>query len=99
MQQTSTAVGNQTVQEMLSSGPNGLYSKLRKQGIPTTLTDDEVKAANSVNLRMQAEGTRETGTVWDNIKRTQPNNPGTSIPKSFEVTVNEEKVLGESKCY
>ncbi|MFC6652406.1 hypothetical protein [Paenibacillus rhizoplanae] len=40
---------------------------------------------------MQAEGTRETGTVWDNIKRTQPNNPGTSIPKSFEVTVNEEK--------
>ncbi|MFC6652407.1 RHS repeat-associated core domain-containing protein [Paenibacillus rhizoplanae] len=31
VQQTSTAVGNQTVQEMLSSGPNGLYSKLRNK--------------------------------------------------------------------
>lgn len=56
-QQTSAAVGNQTVQEMLSNSPSGLYSKLRQQGIPTTLTNDEVKAANSVNLRMQAEGT------------------------------------------
>lgn len=31
-QQTSAAVGNQTVQEMLSSGPNGLYSKLKRSG-------------------------------------------------------------------
>nr|WP_274529245.1 RHS repeat domain-containing protein [Paenibacillus piscarius] len=59
VQQSSSGVGYQTVQEMLSSGPNGLYSKLRRQGIPTTLTNDEVKAANSVNLRMQAEGGSE----------------------------------------
>ncbi|MEK3795064.1 restriction endonuclease fold toxin [Paenibacillus sp. FSL R7-0204] len=60
-QQTSAAVGNQTVQEMLSNSPSGLYSKLRKQGIPTTLTDDEVKAANSAGLKMQAEGAGKAG--------------------------------------
>ncbi|MFU1798561.1 T7SS effector LXG polymorphic toxin, partial [Paenibacillus azoreducens] len=39
----------------------------------------------------ETKGTGETGTVWDNIKGTQPNNPGTNIPKSFEVSVNGEK--------
>ena len=27
----------------------------------------------------------KTGTVWDNIRATQPNNLGTNIPKSFEL--------------
>jgi hypothetical protein len=32
------------------------------------------------------EGTRKTGTVYDNIKITQPVYEGTQIPKSFEIT-------------
>lgn len=33
----------------------------------------------------------QTGTVWDDIKPTQPLIEGTSVPKSFELNVNGEK--------
>lgn len=33
-----------------------------------------------------------TGTVWDLIKPTQPEYPGTKIPKSFEIKVNTQKL-------
>lgn len=32
------------------------------------------------------------GTVWDDIKGTQPPREGTTIPKSFEINVNGEKL-------
>ena len=36
---------------------------------------------------------RTTGTVWDSVKATQPNYPGSVIPKSFEMTLpNGQKV-------
>lgn len=33
-----------------------------------------------------------TGTVWDDIKATQPNYEGTEIPESFEINAGNEKV-------
>ena len=36
-------------------------------------------------------GGNQTGTVWDDIKPTQPNIEGTNIPKSFEVGADGKK--------
>ena len=35
-----------------------------------------------------------SGTVWDNIKATQPLYEGTQIPKSFEITVGNQYGVG-----
>jgi|LSQX01.2.fsa_nt_gb RHS repeat-associated protein len=43
-------------------------------------------AANSTGGSVVGEGTSKTGTVYDNIKITQPVYEGTQIPKSFEIT-------------
>ena len=45
------------------------------------LADDVAKNASGV-----------TGTVWDDIKGTQPPREGTTIPKSFEINANGEKL-------
>jgi len=37
------------------------------------------------------KGGAKTGTVWDDIKATQPNIEGTSIPKSFELNAGGEQ--------
>ncbi|WNS43275.1 hypothetical protein [Paenibacillus sp. MMS20-IR301] len=55
VKQTGTGVGRQ-VQGTLSDSSSALYNNLKKQGIPTTLTDQEVKAANAAGLKMQAGG-------------------------------------------
>ncbi|WP_128102683.1 WXG100 family type VII secretion target [Paenibacillus sp. DCT19] len=52
---------------------------------------EKAKRKSSEKAGSANGGNGETGTVWDNIKGTQPNNPGTNIPKSFEVSVNGEK--------
>ncbi|WP_233182425.1 RHS repeat-associated core domain-containing protein [Paenibacillus sonchi] len=64
VRETATAVGSKAAagvgrtagKEAASESSSALYGKLKKEGIPTTLTDDEVRAANSADLRMQAEG-------------------------------------------
>ncbi|SPN75672.1 hypothetical protein BTEBP_280015 [Brochothrix thermosphacta] len=46
----------------------------------------EAKVKN--NTGKKASGS--TGTVWDDIKGTQPPREGTTIPKSFEINANME---------
>lgn len=65
------------------------YAILKQRGITPTLSDAEISAAKAVDLKMQNAGVgnqgtgNKTGTVWDGIKGTQPEIPGTNIPKSF----------------
>ncbi|MGM0214056.1 hypothetical protein IGI42_001597 [Enterococcus sp. AZ109] len=48
---------------------------------------------NAVSVAGQVEkASGVTGTVWDEIKGTQPPSEGTTIPKSFEINVNGEKL-------
>ncbi|WP_214087827.1 hypothetical protein [Photorhabdus noenieputensis] len=55
-----------------------------------------VKAKNAPETRILLNEIKrdisKSGTVWDSIKATQPAIPGTSIPKSFEMTVNGKVV-------
>jgi hypothetical protein len=45
------------------------------------------KLVNSKHVK----NTNKTGTVWDSIRSTQPVNPNTTIPKSFELSVGKSK--------
>lgn len=42
---------------------------------------------------LPAPPVRETGTVWDFIKSTQPNYPGSVIPKSFELSLSNGQTV------
>lgn len=52
------------------------------------------KASNTAGKGTSANiNNGTTGTVWDSVKATQPNYPGSVIPKSFEMTLpNGQKV-------
>ncbi|OFF43299.1 hypothetical protein BJM27_00005 [Listeria monocytogenes] len=51
---------------------------------------DKAKSDKSTNATEEVDGS--TGTVWDDIKATQPPREGTTIPKSFEINANGEKL-------
>lgn len=59
--------------------------KVEEQPVITTVPKTESEV-----LVEKASGS--TGTVWDDIKGTQPPREGTTIPKSFEINVNGEKL-------
>ena len=59
--------------------------KVKEQPVVTTVPKTESEV-----LVEKASGS--TGTVWDDIKGTQPPREGTTIPKSFEIIVNGEKL-------
>jgi hypothetical protein len=61
------------------------------QAITKTAVLAEVSAIDAAGkVGASAASTGRGGTVFDSIKATQPVMPGTSIPKSFELTVNGE---------
>jgi hypothetical protein len=49
------------------------------------------KTLKKVVTSKNVKNTNKTGTVWDSIKSTQPVNPSTTIPKSFELSVGKSK--------
>ncbi|WP_017687496.1 WXG100 family type VII secretion target [Paenibacillus sp. PAMC 26794] len=72
-----------------SKGPyKGRGTSAALDKVKQTIRDAKVKREKSSK---SIDGTGKTGIVWDDIKATQPNNPGTNIPKSFEINVNGER--------
>ncbi|MCM1496387.1 MAG: hypothetical protein NC089_11390 [Bacteroides sp.] len=56
---------------------------------------DEVltlRRENGTGFDYEIEGGTKTNTVWDSITPTQDNYPHTSIPRSFEIEVNGQKM-------
>ena len=72
-------------QEYLTT-PEGLLFKTTAQSNKLQQPGQNNSAAN-----LQNSFEKLTGTVWNNIKPTDPMYPGTKIPKSFELTVGKEK--------
>jgi hypothetical protein len=74
-----------TPQEYLTT-PEGLLFKATAQSNKFQQPGQNNSAAN-----LQNSVEKLTGTVWNNIKPTDPMYLGTKIPKSFELTVGKEK--------
>nr|WP_171971343.1 hemagglutinin repeat-containing protein [Serratia marcescens] len=61
-------------------------------GIGKTAAEATAAKAEAVAANAVKNSQLPTGTVFDSIKATQPAIPGTSIPKSFELTVNGQTI-------
>jgi len=75
--------------DLLAGGALGSLMEARKANLASKL--DDVARVDDVAKVDDITGVSKTGTVWDDIKITQPIIENTKIPKSFELTANGEK--------
>jgi hypothetical protein len=74
-----------------ATGPKAKLPSDTTQGRQLKVKKADIPKGKNRSIVAPKKASGATGTVWDDIKGTQPVIEGTSIPKSFEMTVNGEK--------
>jgi RHS repeat-associated protein len=87
------AIWDGVTQPIKDDWNNGDYGEAVGRGFASLA--EVVAGAKGLGKLRHGKGKSEVpdvGTVWDDVKATQPNYPGSELPKSFELSVGDSKI-------
>nr|WP_252863232.1 RHS repeat-associated core domain-containing protein [Paenibacillus riograndensis] len=80
------------IREFFGANLSGYIASMAMEG-STHVSTVKIKSPTVTDSEaVVTKGMGKTGTVWDSMKATQPLYEGTQIPKSFEISVGNQKV-------